>query len=292
MKTGFVAIIGRPNSGKSTLINALVGEKVAIVSWRPQTTRDRIIGVLNGEGFQAAFVDTPGLHHAQNKLGEYMVKSVDAALSDVDVVLYISDAVRGVSTEDIEFIESAAKKCGIVVAVNKIDSVMPSTLAEELVKLNGINELKAVVPISAKRGDNLEVLTKEIVKLLPEGEPMYPEDVLTDKSERFMCGEIIREKALTRLDKEIPFGLGIVINKFEKRIGKDIFDIDADIICERKSHKAIIIGKQGAMLKEIATEARLDIEKLIDCKVNLQLWVRVKEDWRDNNAILGELGYK
>lgn len=286
-----MTIIGRPNAGKSTLINSLVGEKVAIVSWRPQTTRNKITGILNGDDFQAVFIDTPGLHDAKNKLSDFMMKSVETALSDVDCLLYVSDAVRGVSTEDLAYLENAAKKTSVVVAVNKIDCIAKETLFPELEKLNRVLGIKAVVPVSAKRGDNLDVLQEEIKKLLPEGVKYYPDDMLTDKSMKFMCSEIIREKALTLLDKEVPYGLCVVVNRFEKRDEKDLFDIDADIVCERKTHKGIIIGKQGAMLKRIATEARKDMEELLESKVFLTLYVKVKEDWRDSEYLTSVFGY-
>lgn len=290
-KFGFVCIAGLPNAGKSTLINALVGEKVAIVSWRPQTTRNKILGVTGGEGWQAALIDTPGIHGARNKLGEYMMKSVAGALKDVDCVLYVIDASRGVRDEDAKFLAENCDKHSVVVAVNKQDAVTQTTLFGTLSALTSYPSVKAVVPISAKRGDNLDDLRKELVALLPEGEPMFPDDMYTDSSLRFMAAEIVREKALYLLDKEVPYGIGVYIQKFSFRENKEICDILADVVCEKKSHKAIVIGKGGATLKRIGEAARADLEELVGCKVYLELYVRVKSEWRDSEYLMRELGY-
>lgn len=292
MKSGFITIVGKPNAGKSTLLNALVGEKVAIVSWRPQTTRNKITGIMHGDGYQAVFIDTPGIHESKNHLGDYMMKSVKSALQDVDAVIYVVNASRGVDEHDSDYIgklvESGVKTIAVV---NKTDTVTPETLFKVLESLNKIPGIDSVVPVSAKRGDNTDKLKEIIVAMLPEGEQYYPDDMVTDKSMRFQTAEIIREKALKLLDKEIPFGIGVNINKFEMREDGRCFDIDADIVCEKQSHKAIIIGKKGAMLKRIASEARQDIEDMADYKVFLTLWVRVKEGWRDSDFMLNELGY-
>ena len=292
MKSGFITVVGKPNAGKSTLVNALVGEKVAIVSWRPQTTRNKITGIMHGDGYQAIFLDTPGLHTAKNHLGDYMMKSVKSALNDVDAVCYVVHAEKGMDDYDADYIQKSVKS-GIktIVVVNKIDAVAPENVLAVLAGLTEIEGLYAVVPVSAKRGDAVDELRDVIVKMLPEGEEYYPDDVFTDRSVRFMAAEIIREKALKLLDKEIPYGIGVYVNKFETRPDGLVTDVDADIICEKQSHKAIIIGKKGEMLKRIATEARKDIEEMLDGKVYLTLWVRVKEEWRDSDFMLKELGY-
>ena len=290
-KSGFICIAGLANAGKSTLTNALVGEKVSIVSWRPQTTRNKLLGIVNGEDYQMVLIDTPGIHKVRNHLGEYMMQAVDNSLKDVDGVVYVIDASRGMQKEDYEFLEKNAKKVPVVVALNKEDTVTRETMFVSLQKLNGIDGLKAIVPISAKKGDNLDPLRKELIDLLPEGVPMYPEDMYTESSMRFMASEIIREKALYLLDKEVPYGIGVYINKFEEREDQPIVDIDADIICEKQSHKAIVIGKGGEMLKQIATKARHDLEEMTGEKVFLTLYVRVKNEWRDDDRIMKELGY-
>lgn len=291
MKSGFICIAGMPNAGKSTLINALVGEKVAIVSWRPQTTRNKILGVVNTEDAQIVFIDTPGIHRARNKLGEYMMQSVASGLKDVDGVLYVVDAAKGIREEDEEFLSLRPSSLPVVVALNKEDAVTRDTLFAVLEKLNSYKDIRAVVPVSAKKAENLAPLTEEIEKFLPEGEAMYPDDMYTDRTMRFMAAEIIREKALYLLDKEVPYGIGVHINKFELREDKPIYDVDADVVCEKQSHKAIVIGKDGATLKKISTAARQDIEELTGCKVFLTLYVRVKNEWRDSDYLMRELGY-
>lgn len=291
MKSGFICIAGMPNAGKSTLINALVGEKVAIVSWRPQTTRNKILGVVNTSDAQIVFIDTPGIHRARNKLGEYMMQSVASGLKDVDGVLYVVDAAKGLREEDEEFLSSRPDRQPVAVALNKQDAVTRDTLFAVLDKLNAYKSVKAVVPVSAKKGENLQPLVDEIEKFLPEGEAMYPDDMYTDRTMRFMAAEIIREKALYLLDKEVPYGIGVHINKFELREDKPIYDVDADVVCEKQSHKAIVIGKGGATLKKISTAAREDLEELTGCKVFLTLYVRVKNEWRDSDFLMRELGY-
>ena len=236
-------------------------------------------------------IDTPGIHKVRNHLGQYMMQAVENSLKDVDGVVYVIDGAEGMQKEDYEFLEKNAHKAPIVVALNKEDCVTRETTFATLEKLNKIEGLKAIVPISAKKGDNLEVLKEELVSLLPEGAPMYPDDMYTESSMRFMATEIIREKALYLLDKEVPYGIGVYINKFEEREGQPIIDIDADIICEKQSHKAIVIGKGGEMLKQIATKARHDLEEMTGEKVFLTLYVRVKNEWRDDDRIMKELGY-
>ncbi len=290
-KFGLVCIAGLPNAGKSTLINSLVGEKVAIVSWRPQTTRNRILGVITDKDWQMAIIDTPGIHGARNKLGEYMMKSVAGAMKNVDVILYVIDAAKGLREEDENFLAKHAGNTKLVVAVNKQDAVIEPTLFSVLSELTRFPSVKSVVPISAKRGDNLDTLKAELLQFLPEGDAMFPKDMYTDSSLRFMVGEIVREKALYLLDKEVPYGIGIYIQKFDFREDGSLCEILADIVCEKQSHKAIIIGKNGAMLKRIGEESRKDIEQLVGCKVYLELYVKVKNDWRESVYLMRELGY-
>lgn len=291
MKAGIITIAGKPNAGKSTLINAFVGEKVAIVTRRPQTTRNKITGIVNGDGYQAVFIDTPGLHNSQNKLGDYMQKSVDTALQDVDGLLYVVNGEKGFDCADRMFLEAHLGNVPVIVALNKIDKIDREKIFSQLNELNEYKSINAVIPISAMKGDGVSELLEQLVKLLPEGAQMYPEDMFTDRTLRFMAAEIIREKALVTLDKEIPYGIGVSINKFEFNDKKNLYEIDADIVCERASHKPIIIGKGGQTLKKIATAARVDIENLCGEKVFMELWVRVKENWRDSDFLLKALGY-
>ena len=286
-----MALLGRPNAGKSTLINALVGEKVAIVSWKPQTTRNKIIGIVNEEDAQIVFVDTPGLHAPKNKLGKFMMRSVTAALEEVDAVVYVIDAEKGMTQEDVANLERYLDaKDNVVAVVNKVDHVTREKVGEILVTLSRYSRLKAVVPTSALRGKNIGPLIAEVKKLLPVGEKIYDDDLYTDRNMRFMAAEIIREKALRLLDQEIPYGIGVAINRYE--LGDNgVLQIDADLICQKAGHKPIVLGKQGAMLKKISTYARQDLEEMTGEKVYLTLWVRVKEDWRDDDRILNELGY-
>ena len=291
MKSGFVAIIGRPNSGKSTLLNRFIGEKISIVSQRPQTTRDRITGVLTSDDYQIAFVDTPGIHTPKNSLGGYMMKSVRRAREGVDVVLYVCDAGRYLQEKDIEMLDKLiADGNNVIIAVNKVDEVTDEKIAEIFVKLKELNGAKAIVPISALKGKNTVVLLDEILKLIPEGDMLFPEDMYTDKTERFLVGEFIREKALRFLSDEIPHGIGVEVKKFSER-EDGIVDVEADIICERESHKGIIIGKGGEMLKKILSSARRDMEELLSAKVFLKGFVKVKAEWRDNESVLRQLGY-
>lgn len=291
-KVGFITIAGKPNAGKSTLLNYMVGEKVAIVSWRPQTTRDKITGIVNGSGYQLIFIDTPGLHNSANKLGEYMMKNANTALQDVDAILYVINGEKGFDNFDKGFLEQHLRgETPVVVALNKTDIVSRESIFEQLKGLSEYDKIKAVIPVSAKKGENVEKIVDELVKLMPEGEKHYSDDVFTDKTMRYMASEIIREKTLKLLDKEIPYGICVNVNKFELREDGSLYDIDADIICEKATHKPIIIGKKGAKLKEIAAAARMDIEEMADAKVFLTLWVRVKEDWRDSDYLLKNFGY-
>jgi len=290
--SGFVALMGKPNSGKSTLVNTLVGEKVSIVSWKPQTTRNRIFGIYNDEVTQIVFIDTPGLHTPKNKLGEYMMKAASRSLEGADAVLYLIDAEKGFDERDKRNIETYIKQnFNTVAAVNKVDRVTKEKVFDILTQLNNYPQLKAVVPISALKGRNTDVLLKEIRKLLTDNIKYYPDDMYTDKNMRFMAAEIIREKTLRLLDKEVPYGIGVEITEYERRSGKDIIDISADILCEKAGHRPIIIGKGGGTLKKIATYARQDLENITGYKVFLTVFVKVRENWREKEYIIKELGY-
>jgi len=289
MKSGFVALIGKPNAGKSTLLNTIVGEKVSIVSWRPQTTRNRIIGILHGTDYQIIFTDTPGLQSGTSGLAKYMSESVESAARDVDVILYVIDGEKKMPQEELENIKKYGSALPLIAVVNKTDVASREVLLSTLSQLNSIKGL-TVVPLSAKKNDNIDVLIKEILPLLDEGEAYYPEDMVTDKPVRFMVGEIIREKALKFLQEEIPHGIGIDIAKYEVR-DDGLNYIEADIVCEKETHKSIIIGKDGEMIKKIATAARKEAEDLVGDRVFLKLWVKVKPGWKDNNRLLIELGY-
>ena len=290
-KSGFVAIMGKPNAGKSTLINTIVGEKVAIVSWKPQTTRNRILGIYNEKSCQIVFIDTPGLHMPKNNLGNYMIKTASAALEGVDCVLYVVDCEKGYDDKDKSNIESyLGAKLNVIVAVNKVDHVTKEKVFEILTALNELRDLKAVVPISALRGRNIKPLKEEIKKLLTDNIKYYGDEMYTDRNMRFMAAEIIREKALRLLDKEVPYGIGVDVKEYNVR-QSGIIDVNADIICEKAAHKPIILGKGGAMIKKIATYARQDLEKMTGSKIFLTLFVKVKADWRDSDLVLKSLGY-
>ncbi len=292
-KYGAVAIIGRPNAGKSTFVNNAVGEKVSIVSWKPQTTRNEILGIYTDSEAQIIFIDTPGLHAPKNSLGKYMMKNVTSALDDCDLVLYVVDAEKGLKDEDIENIKRyIAIPKDVIVAVNKIDRVEKLKVAEIFARLSDLKDVKAFVPMSALRGKNVKVVLDEIKKLLPLGDKVFEDDDYTTSNMRFMAAEIIREKALRLLGEEIPYGIGVNINKYEYRDNRGtLVDIDADVVVEKQNHKSIVLGKGGAMIKKISTYARQDLEKIIGAKVFMTLWVRVKENWRDNQLILADLGY-
>ena len=287
--SGFVAILGRPNVGKSSIMNRFVGEKVAIVSDRPQTTRTKILGVATGEDWQIVFVDTPGLHKPRTKLGEYMMKAASEAREGVDAVLCVLDATH-VGAGDFQVLEDVGHmSCPKFLAVNKIDLTTPETLMPELQKLAGA-AFDQIVPVSARRGDGMDELLALIKAAMPEGPRYFPEDMITDQPERVLISEIIREKALLNLREEIPHGVGVEMLSIEE--GPNLTEIHANLYCERESHKAIIIGKHGAMLGKIGTEARLDIERLLDTRVNLKLWIKVREDWRNRPSDLRTLGYE
>lgn len=292
MRSGYVAVIGKANAGKSTLINVLVGEKVAIVSPKPQTTRDRILGVLTKEDRQIVFVDTPGIYRAHNALTDLMMKTTENSAKDVDAILYVHDGHNGFTEEDFTLIRKySALDIPMLLVYTKID-IMPAERIPEDVKAlydAGINV--DVYPISARKGKNLRRLEDAICALLPEGEKMFEEDIVSDRSERFMISEIMREKILLKYDKEIPHGVAIVINEFKRR-ENGVYNINLDIVCEKSNHKAIIIGKQGRALKEVASFARQDMEKFLEAKVFLTVYVKVREDWRDREGLMKELGYQ
>jgi GTP-binding protein Era len=289
-KSGFVTITGKPNVGKSTLINAILGEKVSIVSPKPQTTRNNITGILNEDNYQVVFLDTPGMLKPKNKLDEYMLKSIEKSLEGIDVIVYMLDATKPFLNDELEKIEFYTKAdVVVIVAVNKIDETNFERLYPKLDILNKIENIADIVPISAMNKKNVDVLLKSILKHLGEGEAYYPKDLHTDQSERFLVAEIIREKALWRLQQEIPHGIAIEIEQFEQK--DKIIKIDAVIVCEKDTHKSIIIGNKGSMLKAIGTSARLEIEKLLDSKVHLNLFVKVKSGWRDKKSQINEFGY-
>ena len=288
--SGFAAIVGRPNVGKSTMMNAMVGEKVAIVSNRPQTTRNRIMGVATAEDHQIVFLDTPGLHKPRTKLGEYMVKSVEGAMDGIDVLLVLVDA-NDVGPQDRAIVtEMAARSVKKILVLNKTD-IVPEAKLMATIQSFSAEKYDAIVPISARTGKNMDELRRLIVSFLPHGPKYFPDDMMTDQPERVICAEIIREKALLHLREEVPHGVGVEMMRIEK-LSENMTEIHATIYCERASHKGIIIGKQGAMLRTIGAEARKDIENLLGTRINLQLWVKVREDWRNRMDDLRTLGYE
>lgn len=289
-KSGFVTLIGRPNVGKSTLMNYLIGQKIAITSNKPQTTRNRIQTVLTREEGQVIFVDTPGIHKAKNKLGEYMVNVAERTLNEVDVILWLVEPTTFIGAGE-QHIAEQLKKCNtpVILVINKIDMVKRDEVLAFIDAYRKIYEFDEIVPVSARNGDNTDELEKVIFKYLPYGPQYYDEDTITDQPERQIVAELIREKALHSLNEEIPHGIAVSVDKMKPR--KGIIDIEATIVCERDSHKGIIIGKQGSMLKKIGSTARFEIERLLDCKVNLQLWVKVKKDWRDSDFLIKNFGY-
>ena len=291
-KSGMIAIVGRPNVGKSTLTNALVGEKIAIVTNKPQTTRNRICAILNRGESQFVFLDTPGLHRARTRLGEYMVGVVRQSVADVDAVLLLVEPIANVGAPEEELIQRIkALDMPAVLAVNKIDTVKKDELLAVIQTYAQAHAFAAIVPISAKDGEGVDELLEVLERFLPEGPRLFPGDMITDQPERQVCAEIVREKLLLCLDKEIPHGTAVEVTKFSQR-EDGMIDLDATIYCEKNSHKGIIIGKGGAMLKKISTLAREDIERFMGEKVFLQTWVKVKENWRDQVNLLKNFGYR
>lgn len=293
-KTAFIAIVGKANVGKSSILNRLIGSKIAIVSSKPQTTRTRIMGVLTTEdNVQLVFTDTPGFHKPKNKLGEKMVQAVSDSISGVDSCLFVVDANdEKLNTAELELIKKfKTEKMTVVLAINKIDMLKDKTeLMKKLAELSALYDFKAIVPVSAQSGDGLDDLLDELKALSVESIHFFPDDTLTDQPERVLVAEIIREKMLRLLDKEIPHGTAVAIERMRERDDGSIMDVEATIYCERESHKGIIIGKGGQMLKKISTYARQDIENFFDIKVNLQCWVKVKEDWRNREGIIHNFG--
>ncbi len=291
-KTAFIAIVGRPNVGKSSILNKLLGQKVAIVSSRPQTTRTKIMGVLTEGDVQLVFTDTPGFHKPKTKLGEKMIQAVDDSIGGVDSCLFVTQAKDEIKPTETELLQKLkSEKIPVVLAVNKTDTVDDSReLAEKILKLTELFDFKAVVPVSARDGDGMNELKEELFALAEDSEFFFPEDTLTDQPERVLVAEMIREKLLHRLNEEVPHGIAVSIEKMREREDKPILDIDAVIYCERESHKGIIIGKKGSMLKEISTNARYELEHFFNCRVNLQCWVKVKEDWRNREGLIHNFG--
>ena len=289
-KSGFAALIGRPNVGKSTLMNALIGQKIAITSNKPQTTRNRIQTVYTCEEGQIVFVDTPGIHKSKNRLGDYMVNVAQRSLKEVDVILYLVEPSDFIGPGERHIIDQLRTlPTPVILVINKIDTVKREELLGFIDTYRREMEFAEIVPVSALKSDNLKELIKCIMLYLPCGPAFFDEDTLTDQPERQIVAELIREKALRRLEEEIPHGIAVTIEKMKWR--RNIVEIDATIICEKNSHKGIIIGKQGAMLKKIGTDARRDIENMLEKQVNLQLWVKVKKDWRDSDFLLKNFGY-
>ena len=289
-RSGFVAILGRPNVGKSSIMNRIVGEKVAIVSNHPQTTRSKLLGVATGPDWQLVFVDTPGLHKPRTKLGEYMMKSASDAREGVDAVLAVVDGQRIGGGDKAVLSDIQSMNCPRFLAVNKIDIVPPEKLMPQLAELNEFH-FDQIFSVSARTGENIDLLTRKLIEAMPEGPKYFPDDMITDQPERVMCAEIIREKALNNLRDEIPHGVGVEMLQI-KKLSDNLTEIHANVYCEKESHKSIIIGKQGAMLGSIGSQARVDIERLLGTKVMLKLWVKVRLDWRNRAGDLRTLGYE
>ncbi len=292
-KSGFVALVGRPNVGKSTLMNRLIGQKIAITSEKPQTTRNRIRTILTEDRGQIVFLDTPGIHRAKNKLGEFMVNTAVTSFNEVDIVLWLVEPSTYIGPGEQEII-ARLKTCAapVVLVINKVDKIKPELLVKVIEAYRSVFDFKEIVPLSAMKGENTDCLLEVLFDLLDEGPFFYDEDEITDQPERQIVAELIREKALRCLSDEIPHGIAVSVDLMKERREGGFFDIDATIVCERESHKGIIIGKQGAMLKKIGTVARKDIEKILGFGVNLKLWVKVKKDWRDSDFLVRNYGYR
>ena len=292
-KSGFVTLIGRPNVGKTTLMNHLIGQKIAITSNKPQTTRNRIQTVYTSDEGQIIFLDTPGIHKAKNKLGEYMVSVAERTLQEVDVVLWLVEPSTFIGAGERHIAEQLAKtRTPVFLVINKIDTVSKADILTYIAAYKDILDFAEIIPVSALKGENTEELIQNMFRYLPEGPQFYDEDTITDQPERQIVAEMVREKALRNLSEEIPHGIAVAIDRMRERPRGDLIDIDATIVCERDSHKGIIIGKKCAMLKKIGSQARQDIENLLDCKVNLKLWVKVKKDWRDSDFLIKNFGYR
>ena len=291
-KTAFIAIVGRPNVGKSSILNNLLGQKVAIVSSKPQTTRTKIMGVLTEDNVQLVFTDTPGFHKPKTKLGEKMIKAVDDSIGGVDSCLFVTEAKGEIREAELDLLKKLkAERIPVVLAINKIDMLSDKQeLMGRIVELTNLLDFQAVIPVSARENDGMDELKDELFKLAAPSEFFFPEDTLTDQPERVLAAEMIREKLLHKLSDEIPHGIAVSIERMKEREDKPIIDIEAVIYCERESHKGIVIGKKGAMLKEISTNARHELEQFFECKINLQCWVKVKEDWRNREGLIHNFG--
>lgn len=290
--SGFVSLVGRPNVGKSTLMNRLIGEKIAIISNKPQTTRNKIQSILTKDNYQIVFIDTPGIHRPRHKLGEYMVKSAETTLNEVDAVLMLIEPADRVLESDRLIIEKLARvKSPVILVINKVDTADKERVFKVIDNYRKLYNFSEIVPISALEGTNTDELLETIKKYLPEGPQYFPADMITDQPERQIASEIIREKALRLMQEEIPHGIAVEISEMKKRPEGNLVDVRATIYCEKDSHKGIIIGKHGAMLKKIGSNARTDIERLLGSPIYLELWVKVKKDWRDSDFLLKNFGY-
>lgn len=291
--SGFISIIGRPNVGKSTLLNCIIGEKMAIISSKPQTTRNTIRCIHTKNDYQMVFIDTPGIHKPKNKLGDYMVDVATNTLKEVDAILFLVDESMIIGPGDKYILEQLRSiNTPIILIINKIDKLTKDELLQKIDSFKEYDFIKEIVPISAEKNENVDRLLEIILEYLPEGPKYFPEDMITEQPERLIISELIREKTLGLLEQEVPHGIAVEVISMKKRSNKEIFDVDVNIYCERKSHKGIIIGKQGKMLKKIGILARQDIENLLGCKIFLQLWVKIRKDWRNNAFDLKDLGYK
>lgn len=291
-KSGFVTLIGRPNVGKSTLMNQIIGQKIAITSSKPQTTRNRIQTVYTTKEGQIIFLDTPGIHKAKNKLGEYMVTVAERTLSEVDLILWLVEPTTYIGAGEQKIAEQLVKtKTPVILVINKIDTVKKEELLAVLAKYKDICNFAEMIPVSAMTGENKEQLISSIFAYLPEGPQFYDEDIVTDQPERQIVAELIREQALHCLDDEVPHGIAVSIERMKERKKGDMIDIEATVVCERDSHKGIIIGKGGSMLKRIGSNARREMEALLDIHVNLKIWVKVRKEWRDSDIMLKNYGY-
>lgn len=292
-KSAFIAIIGRPNVGKSSILNKLLGQKVAIVSSKPQTTRTRIMGVLTEGKDQLVFLDTPGMHKPKNSLGDYMVRSINESVAGVDACLLVTEAGQEIRENERMLIEKVKKlDLPCVLAINKTDTInVKEVILEQIIKYSKEMDFDAIVPVSAETGSKLDELKEELKKFTSEGGHFFPDDTLTDQPEKVLAAEMIREKILRLTEKEIPHGTAVVIERMKMRDDKNLMDVDATIYCERDTHKGILIGKKGAMLKKISTYARQDMENFFGCKVNLKTWIKVKEDWRNKENLMRSFGF-
>ncbi|MCD8041049.1 MAG: GTPase Era [Clostridia bacterium] len=292
MRSGFIGVIGKANAGKSTLINVLVGEKVSIVSPKPQTTRDAVLGILTKSDYQLVFVDTPGIYKSKTYLTDLMMKTTENTAKDVDLIMYVHDGHGGISESDIQLMKKYfALKIPMIIAYTKIDIMPKENIAEDVKRLYEAGIDCDVYPVSARKGTNVAALEKALAAAMPQGDKVIQDDIVSDKSEKFMIAEIMREKILLKFDKEVPHGIAVVVNTFKQK-ENGVYDINLDIICEKASHKAILIGSQGRAIKEVSSFARQDMEKFLGAKVFLTTYVKVKEDWRDRPGLVKDYGYE